>query len=149
MGKDVSLSARHGRRMNYFSAWVRQGHRLENGSRIPIRTARGEHALDDPLYMLEHMVRHRLAQTAKMDTTRKTVHNKTQTLSPLETLSIFKDAMREDEFAIRFDMISFNLICVQLMRIVQAGLPEISGRGPTAKWPMRSKLLWKGRNPVS
>jgi hypothetical protein len=45
-------------------------------------------------------------------------------LTPLQTLSTYRDALKADEFTLRFDIMTFGIICVQVMRIVQVALRD-------------------------
>jgi hypothetical protein len=122
---EVSLR-RSARKLSFFSVLVRQTwpHKVDSGV---ARRAKPQGSTDnEPIYILERVVKHRLGEMVKSPSTSGT-SRKTPSwnLTQLQTLSTYRDALKADEFALRYDSMTFGIICVQVMRIVQVALRDI------------------------
>lgn len=59
----------------------------------------------------------------------------TPTMAPLQSLAVLKRALKEDDFALRFDFMSLNWRCIKLLRSIQKICTEQSPLDyPRKKW---------------
>lgn len=72
-------------------------------------------AADEPGAMLEQIVQ-KILDSEKKPGTEKRADRK---LSPVESMKVFKNALKEDEFALRFDMMTLNHRCLELLRRIE------------------------------
>jgi hypothetical protein len=62
-------------------------------------------------------------------------HQRNHFMTPLQSLKVFKQALKEDDLSLRFDLMSMNWRCVQLLRRIQKICSEQSPRDyPARKW---------------
>jgi hypothetical protein len=80
--------------------------------------------------VLERMVRHLLSSKSKTIKSPKAAQNAAnRDPTPFQTLSIYRDAMKEDELALRFDTMTLGMFPVQIMRIIQNALRRSNDYG--------------------
>jgi hypothetical protein len=95
-------------------------------------------AASDTFVMMEHLV-NRLIHSKDLSCPANPYNDKcietTCHMTPLQSLRIFKQALKEDDFALRFDFASLNWRCVQLLRRIQKICLEMSPLDyPSKKW---------------
>lgn len=101
-------------------------------------------AAEDTFVMMEWLV-NRLMSSKDMSCpaspyNEKTVQ-KTRHMTPLQSLTIFKQALKEDDFPLRLDLMSLNWRCTQLLRRIQKICIEQSPlEYPSEKWGGDSAL---------
>ncbi|KAF2660439.1 hypothetical protein K491DRAFT_774652 [Lophiostoma macrostomum CBS 122681] len=123
-GKAVSLGfAKPPRMLHYTSTYLSQIASWEEGKKVYQR------ANNDAVALLERLVADYLNRKIENTGPRasKMARRSTTNLSPLQTLAIFKDAMKEDEFDIRFDILTIGSLCTQLSRSIEAILQKHRG----------------------
>jgi hypothetical protein len=82
------------------------------------------------VYVLERMVRHLLSSKSKTIKSPRAAQNAAnRDPTPFQTLSIYRDAMKEDELALRFDTMTLGMFPVQIMRIIQNALRRSNDSG--------------------
>jgi hypothetical protein len=117
------------RKISYFSLLVQM---TDGGSGSELRAKPKDHDYNEPIYVLENIVKHRLIQLSNSALTFMGARRIAlrRTLTSLQTLATYRDAMKVDELASRFDIMTFGIICVQVVRIIQAALRDV----PTPGW---------------
>lgn len=105
----VQVPSRDPRYLKIFSALDQEFER---------RNGEFERAAFDPICMMERLIINHMQETRKKRYTR--LQHQEKGLTPLQTLSVFKKAMKADEFAVRFDVSTLNTVCIQLMRAIQS-----------------------------
>jgi hypothetical protein len=40
-------------------------------------------------------------------------------LTPIQTLATYRNAMQDDEFALRFDTMTLEIVCMQIIRLIK------------------------------
>ncbi|KAF2241563.1 hypothetical protein BU26DRAFT_525064 [Trematosphaeria pertusa] len=107
--------AKKGRNLEYFSQCVKliRGSNLKADQTGMIKEV--SRALGEPVAMFETLVAAHLDAQAGNNTARKS----RPTLTPLQTLSVFKDAMEADAQVLWFDMVSLVDRCTEFLRSIQ------------------------------
>jgi hypothetical protein len=107
---------------------------LMNTSRKQARTGGARwastRATNEPLAMLEMLVakyvESEVDKAGRMSTNGKKKSSTHPTIHPLGMISIFKDYLKSEETIFRFDLLTLNQRCVELLRKVQAVCVEQS-----------------------
>jgi len=104
------------RRLLPMSRYVQAHDKLDAGAFRPTRAA------DDTFVMMELLV-NRLITSKDISCPANPYNEKpikrTRDMTPVQSLTIFKQALKEDDFALRFDLMSLNWRCVKLLRCIQ------------------------------
>ncbi|KAI4605018.1 hypothetical protein J4E83_010889 [Alternaria metachromatica] len=110
-----------GRKLEIFSAFVRQASAFDGLKRVMLKTDENGKNKNEPIWLLERVVRHRLENKSK---TSKHGKRRKQELSPLQTLETYRDAMKEDEFLLNFDIMTLDLIANKMIHVIKAWLRD-------------------------
>ncbi|KAF2818966.1 hypothetical protein CC86DRAFT_413345 [Ophiobolus disseminans] len=104
------------RRLNPISRYAQAGVKLDASTFRPTRAA------DDTFVMMELLV-NRLVNskdiTCPADPQDESAAQKIRHMSPIQSLTIFKQALKEDDFPLRLDLMSLKWRCIKLLRGIQ------------------------------
>jgi hypothetical protein len=107
------------------SRYVQAFETLDNGTFKPTRAA------DNAFVMMELLV-NKLVNSKDIscpaDPYNQKTEKETRHMTPLQSLAIFKQAVKEDDFPLRFDLASMNWRCTLLLRRIQKICLEQSPR---------------------
>ena len=100
-----------------FSTLVQQDY--HHDGLVRVRHCPDDVDVTQPAVILERLVRRRLKDLSKSIKSPRAAQNAAnRDLTPLQTLSTYYDAMKADEFALRFDTLTPGVIAMQILRIV-------------------------------
>jgi hypothetical protein len=127
----VSVQKLH-RRLHPISRYAHSSQVLDGGALRPSRAAK------DSFVMMELLVNRLLNSqdiSCPANPFNEKGYQKNHFMTPLQSLKIFKQALKEDDLPLRFDLISMNWRCVQLLRRIQKICLEQSPLDyPVQKW---------------
>jgi hypothetical protein len=104
------------RRLSPISRYLNASHTIEGFKMKPNR------ASENPFVMMERLVNQLsnskdISCPANPNNEKKS--NETYVTTPIQSLRVFKEALKEDDLPLRFDLMSLNWRCIQLLRRIQ------------------------------